>query len=375
MLACGRRWGKTTFGEDRLIGPALDGSPVAYFAPTYGMVTEVWREYTRILRPVTARTNASEHRLELITGGVLDMWSLDSPDAARGRKYARVVIDEAAMIPDLLNTFHLVIRPTLADYAGEADFYSTPRGFNDFHTLWQWGDPKNEARRPEWASWQQPTAANPYIPPAEIDAMRAEMTSLQYSQEVLAQFVNLEGGPFRADWFPAVEQRPADVRQWVRFWDLATSTRQTADYTSGALVGYRADNTLCIADMARNRWEWPAAREAIVQQALTDGRRTWIGVETVAFQLAAVQDLRRDPRLQGYTIRAVTPDKDKLARALPWAAHAEAGLARIVRGAWNQPFLAEISEFPQGEHDDQVDAVSGAVDLLATAGSRKLVTF
>ena len=113
MLACGRRWGKTTFGEDRLIGPALDGSPVAYFAPTYGMVTEVWREYTRILRPVTARTNASEHRLELITGGVLDMWSLDSPDAARGRKYARVVIDEAAMIPDLLNTFHLVIRPTL----------------------------------------------------------------------------------------------------------------------------------------------------------------------------------------------------------------------------------------------------------------------
>jgi predicted phage terminase large subunit-like protein len=372
VLACGRRWGKTTYGQERLMRPALDGLPVAYFAPTYGMMTEVWRDYTRLLHPVTSRTNGSEHRLELITGGVLDMWSLDSPDAARGRKYAQVVIDEAAMIPALLDTFHMVIRPTLADYSGGADFYSTPRGYNDFHTLWQRGQ---DATNPEWASWQQPTAANPYIPPSEIAAMQAEMTSLQFSQEVLAQFVNLEGGPFRADWFPVVAQRPADVRQWVRFWDLATSTKQTADYTSGALVGYRPDNTLCIADIVRARWEWPAAREAMVQQALADGRRTWIGVETVAFQLAAVQDLRRDPRLAGYTIRAVTPDKDKLSRALPWAAAAEAGLARIVQGAWNAAFLAEVSEFPQGAHDDQVDGVSGAVDLLATAGSRKLVTF
>ena len=341
--------------------PALRGQPVAYFAPTYGMVTEVWREYTRVLRPVTARTNASEHRLELITGGVLDMWSLDSPDAARGRKYAQVVIDEAAMIPDLLDTFHMVIRPTLADYSGGADFYSTPRGYNDFHTLWQRGQDPAAA---EWASWQQPTAANPSIPPAEIAAMRAEMTSLQYAQEVLAEFVNLEGGLFRREWFAGVGTA-GDVREWVRFWDLAVSTKQTSDYTVGAKVGCRADGSLVIADLVRGRWEWPAARAVIAQTATLDGPACRIGIEAVAFQAAGVQELQRDPALGRHLIRPVHPDKDKYTRALPWAARAEAGLVSLVRAPWNDAFLAELSDFPQGGHDDQVDAVSGAMDLLS----------
>lgn len=371
VLACGRRWGKTTYGIERLITPALDGAPVAYFAPTYGMVTEVWREYVRLLRPVAGRMNASDHRIELVTGGVLDMWSLDSPDAARGRKYARIVVDEAAMVPNLVETFNLVLRPTLADYSGGADFYSTPRGFNDFYTLFQRG----QDGTPDWASWQQPTAMNPYIPPSEIDAMRAEMTSLQYSQEVLAQFVNLEGGLFRREWFRVLDTRPADVPRWVRFWDLATSVKQTADYTSGALLGQRSTGALVVGDMVHGRWEWPDTRRVIIQTAHADGKSVPIGVEAAAFQLAAVQDLQRDPALVGYTIRPVTPDKDKQARAMPWASRAEAGLVELVRGPWLTGFLNELSDFPQGEHDDQVDAVSGAVQLLAHAGSRRLVTF
>src|SRR6478672_6356168 len=198
-VACmGRRWGKSALAINRLVGPALEGYPVAYFSPTYGMLTEIWREFARILRPVLRRTNAQEHRMELVTGGVLDMWSLDTPDVARGRKYRRLAVDEAAMVPRLLETFNLVLRPTLADYTGDADFYSTPRGFNDFHTLYQRGqDPAD----PEWASWQRPTSDNPFIPPGEIAAMAREMTSLQYSQEIEAAFVNLEGGLFRREWF------------------------------------------------------------------------------------------------------------------------------------------------------------------------------
>jgi predicted phage terminase large subunit-like protein len=366
VLACGRRWGKTTYGQERLIEPALRGKPVAYFAPTYGMVTEVWREYVRMLRPVAARLNASDHRIELITGGVLDMWSLDSPDAARGRKYAQVAIDEAALIKDLHETFNMVIRPTLADYAGGADFYSTPRGYNDFYTFWQRGQ---DANAPEWASWQQPTSNNPFIAPSEIDAMRAEMTSLQFSQEVLAQFVNLEGGLFRREWLQGVDS-PGDVREWVRYWDLAVSVKTTSDYTVGAKVGLRADGSLVIADVVRGRWEWPEARKIITSTAQTDGPACRIGIEAVAFQAAGVQELQRDPALLRYLVRAVHPDKDKYTRALPWAARAEAGLVSLVRAPWNAAFLAELSDFPQGTHDDQVDAVSGAVDLLA---GRKVV--
>ena len=98
VVCCGRRWGKTQLGMDRLIHPALLGKPVAWFAPNYRLLSDVWRELQTLLDPVIAARNQQERRLELHGGGVVEMWSLDSPDSGRGRAYAAVVIDEAAMV-------------------------------------------------------------------------------------------------------------------------------------------------------------------------------------------------------------------------------------------------------------------------------------
>ncbi len=98
VLACGRRFGKTLLGIELDLQPALEGYPVGWFSPTHKMLAEVWRETRNILNPVIKRTAVQEHRLELITGGVVDMWSLDAADSSRGRKYKRVIVDEAAMV-------------------------------------------------------------------------------------------------------------------------------------------------------------------------------------------------------------------------------------------------------------------------------------
>ena len=55
---------------------------------------------------------------------------------------------------------------------------------------------------------------------------------------------------------------------------------------------------------------------------------------------------------------------DKFTRALAWANRAEAGKVVLVRGAWNEEFLEEVCQFPNGRHDDQVDAVSLAVQMI-----------
>jgi hypothetical protein len=96
VLACGRRWGKTTLGMDRLIHPALKGKPVAWFSPTNRQLSDAWRNLTSTLYVITTRKSDGEHRLELRGGGVIEAWSLDNPDSGRGRAYACVVIDEAA---------------------------------------------------------------------------------------------------------------------------------------------------------------------------------------------------------------------------------------------------------------------------------------
>lgn len=194
VVNCGRRWGKDTMATNLYCESALEGNAVAWFNPTYKMLSDTWRDVSRAMQPIATRIRADEHRIELVTGGVMDMWSLDSPDVARGRKYSRVIVNEAAMIPALMDAWIYVIRPTLADMAGDAWFLSTPKGVNGFHQLHAYGQ---DANRPEWASWTYPTASNPFIKPAEIDAMKRDMTARAFSQEIEAKFLPGGGGVFR----------------------------------------------------------------------------------------------------------------------------------------------------------------------------------
>lgn len=194
VLVCGRRWGKTTLGVDLLVPPALEGRPVAWFAPTYKMLTEVWREVRGVFLPAIARISAQEHRLELVTGGVVDMWSLDTPNTARGRRYARAVMDEAAMVADLEDAWNAVIRPTLVDFKGDAWFLSTPKGYGFFRSLFEAGQ---DPLRPDWASWQMPTTSNPHIDPEEVEAARLMLPERTFEQEFLGIFLEDGGGVFR----------------------------------------------------------------------------------------------------------------------------------------------------------------------------------
>jgi hypothetical protein len=196
VVVCGRRFGKTTLGIDRLIAPALEGRPVAWCSPTYRMMAETWDALRAALAPVIAHRNEQEHRLTLVTGGTIDLWSLEDPDTVRGRAYARVVIDEAAIVRDLERAWEQVLRPTLTDFAGDAWFLSTPKSLNYFHTLYRRGL-DGAASDSTWRSWQFPTSANPHLPAAEIAQAERELPERTFAQEYLAQFIEDAGAVFR----------------------------------------------------------------------------------------------------------------------------------------------------------------------------------
>ena len=207
----------------------IDGNSVGWFTPTYKMLTDVWRDISTMMEPVIESRNVAERRISLITGGTLDMWSMDNPDAGRGRKYSRVIIDEAAMVKDLMYAWNASIRPTLTDYKGDAWFFSTPKGRNGFWQMWQLGQDEQE---PEWQSWQMPTVANPYIDPDEVEAARRQLPERIFAQEYLAQFLEDAGGVFR------------------RVMDAATATEREPDpnaqYTYGVDWGKHNDFTVIV---------------------------------------------------------------------------------------------------------------------------------
>lgn len=226
--------------HELMLRPALDGYPVGYFAPTYKLLGETWRALARIARPISKGMNASDHRIELLTGGVIEMWTLEDPNAGRSRKYKRAIIDEAGLCADLGERWTAAILPTLADYEGDAWLLGTPKGRNFFWQAWRWGQ---DPLRPEWASWQMPTTVNPKIAATEIAMLRESMPEMTYQQEIEAAFLETSGGVFRkvrdAATAPVVEPYPGDFVMgvdWAQMHDftvltvLDRSTRRMVDW-------------------------------------------------------------------------------------------------------------------------------------------------
>lgn len=184
---CGRRFGKTAEGIITASDAVIEGQSVGWFSPTYKFSTEVWRELCATLAPIIAKKNAQEYRIETINGGVIEIWTLQGvnrEDVARGRKYHKAIVDEAGLVEDLIELFNAAIRPTLVDYRGDALFLGTPKGRrHGFVQLFARG----EIGENGWASFKARTLDNPYIPPEEVEAARAEMPEAVFRQEFEAE--------------------------------------------------------------------------------------------------------------------------------------------------------------------------------------------
>ena len=232
VVDCGRRFGKSQLGIDLLVEPTVLTYPVGWFSPTSKMLLEIWRTVERILEPITVRKSTRDYRLDFVTGGVLEFWSLDNPNAARGRKYKRLIGDEWALVANSLDVWNFVLRPTLLDLMGDAYFLSTPKGRNGFWQMWQWGqDPLYK----EWASWKMPTSANPFIPQSEIDAMRATMPDIVYRQEILGEFIDDSNGVFRGVLAAATASEQAEAVKGHEYL-IGVDWAKSADFTCFAVL-------------------------------------------------------------------------------------------------------------------------------------------
>jgi predicted phage terminase large subunit-like protein len=171
---------------------------------------------------------------------------------------------------------------------------------------------------------------------------------------------------FRAEWF----QRCALIRfqagdRAVRFWDFAATQKTSGDYTVGLLLIFRGDR-FYVSDVVRVRLPPASTNDIVLNTARGDGSAV-----SVAWQqdpgAAGVRDSANLQRiLVGFDARAIPDLRDKVSRAFPVSSGVESGAIAFCTAAWNQALFSEMERFPDGEHDDQVDALSGAFNFLAT---------
>lgn len=193
--------------------------------------------------------------------------------------------------------------------------------------------------------------------------LEAFLSECQHEVDVLA------GGLFAREWFPIVDAVPAGART-VRFWDKAGTVPNRAnadpDWTRGARVSITSDRCIYIEDIASIRADPGGVEALIAQTAALDGRSVAVRIEQEPGSSGkdVVYHYVRDV-LQGYNVEGIRSTGSKEDRAAPVSSQAKVGNVRLVRGDWNKDFLDEAVKFPLGKHDDQVDAVSGALAFLA----------
>lgn len=165
---------------------------------------------------------------------------------------------------------------------------------------------------------------------------------------------------------PALPREARDL-QMVRFYDLAVTKNRTSDYTVGLKLGIDAHENIYVLDVWRDRVKSPEMLRTIIRAAHRDGKHVPVVLEAEKAGIVQLDYLLEEPELRGYVLEKQAPHGDKVTRADAIATRAAHGKLFLIQGAWNEAFLDELSVFPAGAHDDQVDALSGAYNYLSTA--------
>jgi len=182
------------------------------------------------------------------------------------------------------------------------------------------------------------------------------------------------GNILKRKWFSQISDTFPDNLRWVRYWDLATSVRTSAHYTATCMAAFeRETGNIYLRNMERWKQEWPDTKKAIIARILSEPD-VECGIEAAMQGKSAVQELLRDERLVGSKIVTVEIDKDKVQRVNAWSPRAESGHIVLISGNWIPGFLSEAEVFDgkSATYDDQIDAVSGCVQMLAIPKWREM---
>lgn len=162
-----------------------------------------------------------------------------------------------------------------------------------------------------------------------------------------------------------IEGRPRYVGDMTRFItvDLAASTKTSADWTVAAVWGITGDGDLVLLDRARQRIgesaHWALLKPLCVRWAcpMVYLERGFIGT-TLAI----------DATRAGVRILPVSPDKDKVTRAIPATERVASHSVFFPDSSavdWHDEWCDEIAGFPTWPHDDQTDNLAYAARIAS----------
>jgi predicted phage terminase large subunit-like protein len=175
---------------------------------------------------------------------------------------------------------------------------------------------------------------------------------------------------FKKSYFEEVNATPP-LTNIVRCWDRAASEfkdgdKGDPDFTVGLKLGVDKNNQFYILDIIRERYSALKVEQLILNTAKQDG----VGCVVKGFQDpggAGKNEIENFIRmLSGFQIEVEKINVDKQTASKPSSAQAEAGNIKVLKSCRNKEnFYIEAENFPEGRHDDTIDAFTGAFNYLS----------
>jgi predicted phage terminase large subunit-like protein len=350
----------------------LEGARIGWVVPSeeHPSAAEAWSDLKRALAPAARLVSEERKRIELRSGGSVQVWSGYDPNALRGPYFDGVVVDECSLQHEKLWG---ALRPTLSDYGGWALLVGTvpedavSHWFARLHHY-----ASSEAGRARgWAAWRLSSRQNPQLREVDLEEARETLGARVFLREYEAELVAAEGGVWKEEWFRFYEEAPAadELQQVEVALDAAWKTGVRNDYSSAQVWGKMATDYYLLGEL-HGRWESPELRRRVAAfrkewAARYPAQAVPLVVEAAGGGIVALQELRA--AVDFPVIEFQVKGSSKMARAEAVSPLAEAGKVWVPSprvAPWVSEWMAELVGFPHMQHDDRCDAAAMALQRL-----------
>jgi len=204
VLVAHRRWGKTKMARHSLIDAAMryqgeDEGRFSYVAPLLKQAKDIqWSAMKaackHLFRDGGVTKNEAELTITFPNNARIRLYGSEDPDALRGVYHHGIVLDEVAQMKQKL--WDEVVKPSLADKQGWALFIGTPKGFDEFHRIYEgattgWTMPDGTIYKdPQWKSllYRVDETGLPWLSEKEMKTQKIGISDATYRQEWLCDF-------------------------------------------------------------------------------------------------------------------------------------------------------------------------------------------
>lgn len=162
------------------------------------------------------------------------------------------------------------------------------------------------------------------------------------------------GGIIKLDWFKRFRTAPANPIRIIQSWDTAKKPKEIND-PSVCSTWFETETGTYLIDVVRHRWEFPDLVRMSKSKAAQYNPHC-ILIEDAASGTSLIQTLQSGTMLP---VIGITPTEAKEIRAQACAPFIESGRVYLPEEApWLPDFEVELLQFPNGNHDDQVDSTT-----------------